>query len=76
MEYISAHRSVVQQIEREYSAQVTFAWIDVSIYQETEADLLMKTAREMKVQTIPALVLMDNKVHWCRPGMEKWIKTR
>ncbi|ABO49094.1 hypothetical protein Dred_0550 [Desulforamulus reducens MI-1] len=52
---------MVQQIEKKYGDQLTFTWIDIAVYQESEGAELNKTAAAMKVQTAPALVLFDGK---------------
>ncbi|MEG6616986.1 hypothetical protein V6C27_11210 [Peptococcaceae bacterium 1198_IL3148] len=61
MDFFSNHRSVVQQIERQNSDKVTFVWLDIAVYQEQDYEQLMRVAEEMKVQTAPALVLMDSQ---------------
>ena len=52
---------MVQQIEKQYGDQVIFIWIDIALYQGEENKQLMKIAEEMKVETAPALVLMDTQ---------------
>lgn len=52
---------MVQQIEKKYGDQLTFTWIDIALYQESEKEQLNKIAADMKVQTAPALVLFDRK---------------
>ncbi|AQS59626.1 hypothetical protein [Desulforamulus ferrireducens] len=48
-------------MEKKYGEQLTFTWIDIAVYQESEGEQLNKTAADMKVQTAPALVLFDRK---------------
>lgn len=63
------HRSVVQQMEKKYGELLTFAWIDIALYQESEGEQLMKLAEEMKVQTVPAFVLLDSN----RKVIQTWM---
>ncbi|MDO7787557.1 TlpA family protein disulfide reductase [Desulforamulus aquiferis] len=51
----------MQQLEKKYRDQVNFAWIDTSLYSETEYDQLKKISQDMKVQIPPALVLLDGE---------------
>lgn len=52
---------MVQQVEKQYGDLVTFVWIDIAHYQIQETEQLKEIMEEMKVQYIPALVLMDSQ---------------
>lgn len=56
-------------MEQKYAKQVNFAWIDIAVYNETEPDKLGEVAREMGIQTIPALVLLDKS----RNVIKNWV---
>ncbi|GAB6157473.1 hypothetical protein JCM39194_06730 [Desulfotomaculum varum] len=62
---------MVQQIEKKYGDRVTFTWIDIAVYQESEWAELNKTAAAMGVQTAPALALYDEKQKLVQTWMGK-----
>jgi len=68
-EFFDEHRTTTQEIEKKYREEVSFAWIDIAIYDQLEHDKLMEVAEELNVNSVPALVLLDNN----RKVIKSWI---
>ena len=68
-EFFDKHRTTAGELEKKYSNKVKFAWIDIAVYDQLEHDKLMEVAQEFKVDSIPALVLLDKN----RKVINSWI---
>lgn len=49
----------MESLERAYGQKISFVWVDVALYNETDRRGLQKLARELQVTAIPALVIVD-----------------
>nr|WP_281246352.1 thioredoxin family protein [Desulfoscipio geothermicus] len=67
--FFDEHRATTQEIEKKYGEKVSFAWIDIAIYDQLEHDKLMEVAEELNVNSVPAVVLLDNN----RKVIKSWI---
>ncbi|MDI6709087.1 MAG: hypothetical protein QMC81_11370 [Thermoanaerobacterales bacterium] len=57
--FFAEHRAAVESLERAYGQKISFVWVDVALYNETDRRGLQKLARDFQVTAIPALVIVD-----------------
>ncbi|MEW6172275.1 MAG: thioredoxin fold domain-containing protein [Bacillota bacterium] len=58
-DFFARHRAGVKRIQQRYSDKVSFVWLDIAVYDQSDRSGLNKLGRDYGVTSVPALLLLD-----------------